>query len=69
MNERDSWTVDVMEKYGGSFVQALARAARCADPINLRKIKLAWANLWSEYEMMGRGMQDPNWKRKYNGNF
>ena len=38
-----------MEKFGGSFVQALANAARHADPINLQKSKSTWAQYWVEY--------------------
>jgi len=53
MNERDCWTVDAMEKYGGSFVKALAELARRADPINLRKIKATWEEYWMQYEKTG----------------
>ena len=57
MNERDCWTVDAMEKYGGSFMQALAALARRADPRNLGKIKLTWVSDWNEYEKVGLKMQ------------
>lgn len=57
MNERDSWTVDAMENYGGSFVQALGHLARHADPENLDKIKDTWPSYWSSYETMGLEMQ------------
>ena len=53
MNERDSWTVDAMEKFGGSFVQQLALLARHADPVNLAKIKTTWKEYWTEYEFTG----------------
>ena len=37
MTPQDLKTVENMEKYGGSFVKALAVLARHADPINLQK--------------------------------
>lgn len=42
-------TIEKMEKYGGSFVKALAQCARRADPINLKKIKNTWPEYWAEY--------------------
>ena len=57
MNERDCWTVDAMEKYGGGFVKALANLARHADHINLQMIKMTWVNNWNEYEKMGIEME------------
>ncbi len=52
MNEEDNKIVEAMEKYGGSFVKALAEAARHADPINLQKIKDTWSNYWNDYKKM-----------------
>lgn len=52
MNEEDYMIVDAMEKYGGSFVKALAEAARHADPTNLQKIKDTWSNYWEAYKKM-----------------
>lgn len=52
MEEQDYKTVENMEKYGGSFVKALAECARRADPINLRKIKDTWSEYWNQYENM-----------------
>jgi len=49
MNERDLAVVEAMEKYGGSFVKALAQLAHRADPANLEKIKHTWATYWLEY--------------------
>lgn len=57
-SERDAWTVDAMEKYGGSFVQALGELARRADAVNLEYIKTTWANLWDQYEKMGIEMEN-----------
>lgn len=60
-NDRDSWTVDAMEKYGGSFVKALGQLARRADMVNLLKIKTTFQEYWHEYEMKGREMEkDPH---------
>lgn len=59
MNEQDYNTVEMMEKYGGSFVKTLAELARHADPINLAKIKDAWREYWKEYELM--------WLKEKNG--
>lgn len=53
MNEKDYKTVEMMEWYGGSFVQALARLARKADYQNLAKIKETWSEYWRKYEKMG----------------
>jgi hypothetical protein len=52
MNEQDFHTVEMMEKYGGSFVKALAELCHRADPINLQKIENAWPEYWAEYEIM-----------------
>lgn len=54
---RDYWTIQAMSKYGGSFVKALAEAARRADPANLAKIKKAWPEYWSEYEKDGKELE------------
>lgn len=48
--ERDYQIVDAMECYGGGFVKALAQAWRHGDPINRRRIKMAFADYWQEYE-------------------
>lgn len=41
--------VNNMQKYGGSFVQQLAKCAICADPINYQKLQLAFQNYFDEY--------------------
>lgn len=46
-NER---IVSNMEKYGGSFVKALAVCFRRADHINFAKLKATFANYWEEYK-------------------
>lgn len=54
---RDYWTIEAMTKYGGSFVKALAEAARHADKQNLVKIKTTWVEYWTEYEKTGRELE------------
>jgi hypothetical protein len=49
MSELDLETIALMEKRGGSFVKALANAARYADPPNLETIKLAFPVYWQKY--------------------
>jgi len=55
---RDYWTIEAMSKYGGSFVKALAEAARHADMQNLAKIKTTWVEYWAEYEKTGRELEE-----------
>jgi hypothetical protein len=50
--ERDLRIMAAMKKFGGSFVQALAEAARRADVLNLYKIKTTWPEYWQKYEAM-----------------
>lgn len=52
MNEEDFAIVSAMEKYGGSFVKALAELCHRADHINLAKIKETWSEYWEEYTKM-----------------
>lgn len=52
MNEEDIKIVEAMEKYGGSFVKALANAARHADHQNLGKLRQAFSEYWSTYREM-----------------
>ncbi len=54
MTEEDIIIVATMEKYGGSFVRALAALARRADPVNLRKIKNTWSQYWEDYEALAK---------------
>lgn len=47
------WTLfQTMERYGGSFAQAIAAAAHCADPENLARLKAAFPELMQEYRNM-----------------
>jgi hypothetical protein len=42
----------VMEKYGGSFVQNLAKMIQSADINNIRKCKSTWSDYWNEYKQV-----------------
>lgn len=44
--------VRTMERFGGSFVRALAQCCHAADPVNLAKIKATWPEYWAEYAEM-----------------
>lgn len=52
MTDQDIAVLECMEKYGGSFVKALAIAAQRADPINLAKLKAAFPEYWQQYTEM-----------------
>lgn len=52
MKPNDMDIIEAMEKYGGSFVAALAGAARRADATNLAKLKQAFAEYWQQYADM-----------------
>jgi len=54
MNEEDYKIVEAMERYGGSFVKALANAARHADVQNLCKIKETWSCYWKQYKELAK---------------
>ena len=42
-------TIDSMERQGGSFVRALAHAARMADDSNYEKLKATFADYFAKY--------------------
>ena len=48
----DFVVIQNMKTYGGSFVKALAEAARIADAENLEKIKTAFSDYWEKYRKM-----------------
>lgn len=66
MNEQDYWTVEAMEKYGGSFVKCLATLCRQADPVNLSRIKATWPQYWVEYQEMGKELEEKEKKEVEN---
>ena len=47
--EDDFDTVDNMERFGGSFVKALANAMRHADKTNFTILKNSFPRYWNEY--------------------
>jgi len=47
------WMIKGMTTYGGSFVQALARAFQCADFVNFAKLELAFPEYVKKYIDMG----------------
>lgn len=49
MTDEDLDIVGAMDKFGGSFVKALAKLCYYADPTNLSKIKETWWKYWLEY--------------------
>lgn len=57
MTDRDIWTIDAMERGGGSFVRALGGAARRADSDNLHIIKTAFKEYWADYEQKGIALE------------
>lgn len=50
MTEEEFKVVENMEKYGGSFVKALAECFHRADHFNFKKLKDTFSNYWEEYE-------------------
>ncbi len=58
ITNRDLWTVEAMNQYGGSFVKALAKTAQVADHVNLALIKSTWPEYWKRYEEMGRKLEE-----------
>lgn len=55
MTGNDLNIIEAMEKYGGSFVAALAQAARRADADNLARLKKAFPEYWKQYAEMAEG--------------
>ncbi len=52
MNITDQDVITAMRKYGGSFVKNLANAAEVADLNNLIKIKITWAEEWTQFKKL-----------------
>lgn len=49
MTDGERSVVEMMQKYGGSFVRALAHAMLVADPINFAVLKDAFPSYWNHY--------------------
>jgi len=52
MEDNDHKVIEAMERYGGSFVKALAVAFYRADHINTQKLKSAFPEYWEQYKKM-----------------
>lgn len=48
--EKDTYMIEAMEKYGGSFVKALAAMLWQADPINYNKLEKTFPEYFLEYK-------------------
>lgn len=46
--------IAAMERWGGSFVKALAQAARAADPENLQRLQTAFPEIWQKYAALAK---------------
>jgi pyruvate/2-oxoacid:ferredoxin oxidoreductase beta subunit len=49
MTTTERATLDAMQKYGGSFIKALAACYIAADPSNRKIIQEAWSYYWQQY--------------------
>lgn len=49
MAQMDYKIADNMEKYGGSFVKALAECIRRADPVNMMKLREAFPQYFQSF--------------------
>lgn len=56
--DEDAAVLEAMQRDGGSFVRALANAARFADPENLAKIKATWPEYWATYTARAQQLAD-----------
>ena len=54
MTSDDVQVVEAMNRWGGSFIKALAAAAAVADQENLAKLKHAFGDYWDEYRDMAK---------------
>lgn len=52
MNEDEIEVVSAMERYGGSFVKALANCFFLADRENIDRLKKAFPEYWERYATM-----------------
>lgn len=52
MTEEQFKVVEAMEKYGGSFIKALAECFHRADLLNFAKLEEAFPEYWERYKKM-----------------
>lgn len=53
----DDQVLEAMEVYGGSFVLALARCFRAADPVNRARLRAAFADIWANYTEAAQALE------------
>jgi hypothetical protein len=58
MTTEDMKVVEAMERFGGSFTQALALAIRRADCSNLQKIKTTWPEEVAKYTSLADSLME-----------
>jgi pyruvate/2-oxoacid:ferredoxin oxidoreductase beta subunit len=51
-NNENYEVIEAMEKFGGSFIQALAQCYNTADQINFIKLRDAFPEYWEEFKKM-----------------
>jgi len=61
MSDEQLKVVKAMEKYGGSFVQALAVCFYRADQDNFHKLKQTFSEYWSKYEKVAEEVGDEDY--------
>jgi len=52
------WMIRAMERFGGSFVQQLARLLQLADEDNTRRILETWPEYVDKYVDMGHTLKE-----------
>lgn len=60
MNDHELVVVEAMQKYGDSFVKALAMAFYMADHNNLIRLKKAFPEYWNEYSLWAENERKTN---------
>ena len=51
-------TIDAMHRYGGMFIQQLARLYECADPVNRVRLERTFQDYFDEYTTLARDRRD-----------
>jgi hypothetical protein len=60
MSEEEHRVIACMQRYGGSFVKALAAAYAFADEQNRLTIRTAFAGYWERYRSMAGALSEEN---------
>jgi hypothetical protein len=50
MKATESEIISAMRTFGGSFVERLAEAFQFADDVNRARLRVAFPEVWSQYE-------------------